>query len=156
MGRPGTYELRLKSGQSFDYETAKTVSVTVEVNDQATGSNITTQPVTITVSDVVENTAPTARADTIYVSDASDVVLPWSMFLSNDTDPEGALLAIQSVTVLNGVAGGPIDVSINTTDRRFPSRRLTLLAAMTFWATPSPIRCRMEMAAALSALSRST
>ena len=66
MGRPGTYELRLKAGQSFDYESAKTASVTVEVNDQATGNNITTQPVTITVTDVVENRAPIANNDTLF------------------------------------------------------------------------------------------
>ncbi len=88
-GQPGTYELRLKSGQSLDYETTKTVSLSVEINDKANGNNITTQPVTVTVTDVVENTAPTARADTIYVSDASTIVLPWSIFFGNDVDPEG-------------------------------------------------------------------
>lgn len=121
-GQPGTYELRLKSGQSLDYETTKTVSLSVEINDKANGNNITTQPVTVTVTDVVENTAPTARADTIYVSDASTIVLPWSIFFGNDVDPEGDTLTIQSVTQLTGVNIGntnlsPIPVSFNATDK---------------------------------------
>jgi large repetitive protein len=68
QGKPGTYELRLKSGQSLDYEDSSSVSLKVEVNDGATSHNIATQSVTITVGNVVENRAPTANDDVLFAT----------------------------------------------------------------------------------------
>ena len=65
QGKPGAYQLRLASGQSFDYEQERSVSLKVEVNDGKTNNNIATQSVTITVGDVEENRAPIANNDTL-------------------------------------------------------------------------------------------
>jgi VCBS repeat-containing protein len=61
-GEPGTYELRLNSGESLDHETDPTIGLKVEVNDHGLVNNLTTLPVTVTVSDV--NDAPVAVDDT--------------------------------------------------------------------------------------------
>ncbi|WP_339762778.1 Ig-like domain-containing protein, partial [uncultured Hoeflea sp.] len=53
-GEPGTYELRLKPGESLDHETEPTIDLTVEVDDGQSANNVTTAPVTITVTDVPE------------------------------------------------------------------------------------------------------
>jgi Ca2+-binding RTX toxin-like protein len=59
FGQPGTYELRLVAGQSFDFEAENadsnpTITRTVEVNDHAAANNIGTAAITITVTDVPE------------------------------------------------------------------------------------------------------
>jgi T1SS-143 domain-containing protein len=70
QGKPGTYQLRLTSGQSFDFEQEPSVTRTIEIKDGATNNNIATQSVTITVSDVSEivNRDPTANNDTLFAA----------------------------------------------------------------------------------------
>ncbi|WP_133253057.1 type I secretion C-terminal target domain-containing protein [Rhizobium wuzhouense] len=117
QGKPGTYELRLKSGQSLDYEDSSSVSLKVEVNDGATSHNIATQSVTITVGNVVENNNPVASGDTIYVSDNTDVVIPWSMLIGNDSDLDSDTLSITSVSKLTGIDGQQINVTIDSVNK---------------------------------------
>src|SRR5699024_4825762 len=79
-------QLRLKSGQSLDFETTPTVSVSVTATDNGTPSLALTQSVVIAVTDV--NEAPT------------------SIGLSSNTVSENAFAAIVgTVTVVDPDAG---------------------------------------------------
>ncbi|MBC2773520.1 tandem-95 repeat protein [Rhizobium sp. AQ_MP] len=106
-------------------DVGKKISVRVTYRDIQGFDERVTSLSTETV--VTNNQKPTAGSDVIYVSDASTVVMPWSVFLGNDRDPEGEILAIQSVTVLSGLNNGstalqPISVSINATDKTISFR----------------------------------
>jgi hypothetical protein len=52
----------------------------------------------------------TALNDTIYVSDSTNVVIPWSALLANDT---GTNLTITSATLLLGAGAGGIPVTVD-------------------------------------------
>lgn len=69
QGTPGTYELRLKAGESFDYEAEAadsdpSISLTIEVNDNSGANTLATRPIRILVTDVFENVAPVIGAST--------------------------------------------------------------------------------------------
>ncbi len=76
-GTPGTYELRLKAGQSFDYEAENAdgnprVNLTVEVNDRGDVNNLATQSISVTVTDVLENVAPVIGSSIVWKSVTED------------------------------------------------------------------------------------
>jgi len=69
QGTPGTYELRLKAGESFDYEAEvadsdPSINLTIEVNDNSGANTLATRPIRILVTDVFENVAPVIGAST--------------------------------------------------------------------------------------------
>ncbi|MBU2527637.1 MAG: type I secretion C-terminal target domain-containing protein, partial [Bacteroidetes bacterium] len=68
QGEPGSYELRLKAGESFDFDVENadgdpTVSLKVEVNDGAGANNIAIAPVVVTVETPVDD--PVIVSDTV-------------------------------------------------------------------------------------------
>ncbi|MCZ4289288.1 Ig-like domain-containing protein [Hoeflea alexandrii] len=56
QGAPGSYELRLKAGESLDFETEPSLDLKIQVDDHGLVNNLTTVPVTVTVTDVYEST----------------------------------------------------------------------------------------------------
>jgi T1SS-143 domain-containing protein len=102
-------QLKLKAGESLNFETTPSVNVTVTTKD-ASGLSYD-ETFAITVTNVNED--PVAGSDTIYVSDDTNVTIPWSMLLGNDSDPEGGALSVLSATALTGISGN-IQVSVNT------------------------------------------
>jgi T1SS-143 domain-containing protein len=85
---------------------------TVTIDDGRGGT--TSQNVTITINGT--NEAPTVGTDLIYVSDGTNVVIPWSSLLGNDTDADGDTLTITSATALTGISGS-IPVTIDAVNR---------------------------------------
>ncbi|MCO5106476.1 MAG: VCBS domain-containing protein [Burkholderiaceae bacterium] len=59
----------------------------------------------VTVNITAVNDAPTGAPDKIYVSDNTNVVLPWSVFLGNDVDPDSGSISIVSASESNSVMG---------------------------------------------------
>ena len=80
-----------------------TLAYTVQATD---GSASDAQTVTVNI------TGSGAHEDTILVSNSTSVVVPWSALLANDSDPNAT---ITGVTNLNGVTGGTIPITLNST-----------------------------------------
>ena len=102
---------------------------------QATdGSASDAQTVTVTITGA--GGGPVANGDTILVSNSTTVVIPWSALLANDTDPNATII---SVTALNGVTGGTIPVTLNSTARTitFTTPNTSDLTGNTFTYTVS-------------------
>ena len=62
-GQPGTYQLRLATGQSLDFEAENldgqpTITLKIQANDQQTTNNIGSATIVVTVGDVAEGPAP--------------------------------------------------------------------------------------------------
>ena len=128
--------------QTFDFLNSGdtlTLAYTVEATD---GSASDAQTVTVTINGT--GGAPAANDDTILVSNSTTVVIPWSVLLANDSDPNATIIG---VTNLNGVSGGTIPVTIDLTARTitFTTPNTSDLTGNTFTYTSPVVRPRPSM-----------
>lgn len=90
-------QLKLKAGQSLDYEAAQTNPVKVEVTAEDEDGATKTEELTISVTDA--NDAPVATTDTYTVSEDRHALIKAAGVLGNDTDADKDTL---TVTAVNG------------------------------------------------------
>ncbi len=84
-----------------------TLAYTVQATD---GSASDAQTVAVNIHGV--GGTPVANDDNILASNSTTVIIPWSALLANDSDPNATITA---VTSLNGVTGGTIPVTLDST-----------------------------------------
>ncbi len=98
--------LKLKAGQSLDYETEPTVSLTVTATDS--GLLTFDQPFTITVTDA--NEAPVAMDDAYSVNEDATLSVAAPGVLGNDSDADGDPL---SAVLVTGPTNGALTLNAN-------------------------------------------
>ena len=135
-GGVGTWVLRLKAGKALDYETTKTVSLKIGVNDGTNPVIITANAFTLTVNNLDDGTATyvvsgnvgmnarleampvVGREDPDGVDSSVDVMYRWFTKSSTDLAPTSfdttptttfQWLAPQSTTNTYTISGAPVD-----------------------------------------------
>ena len=96
-------QLKLKSGESLDYETASTVTLIVSAIDQAGTGLRFDKSIAIAVANV--NEAPVTAPDKFFVTEGNVLSIPASGVLADDSDPEGDAI---TASLLVGPAHGTL------------------------------------------------